>query len=256
MSFDRDANLPPSDNLFMADLPEGITEDMLRQVFSSYGTVRDCKVIGSNTPGTSAALVRFASVQEGEWIVANLNGRIPEGLMAPVVVRFSSSKGGKGKGKVAARPAPYHATATVVPPRIPAMPVSRGPVLETRGGVAMAGGKGKGKCKDGSCIRSCTQSLAEQTLPGGAKCPNDGNTVFVAGLPRDTTNLEMYHMFSPFGAIAYKGCTASLDKMTGDCIGIGFVNYLDHDAALAAITALNGLQPQGCIKPLEVKLKT
>jgi len=44
--------------------------------------------------------------------------------------------------------------------------------------------------------------------------------------------------------------------MTGECIGIGFVNYLDHTAALAAINALNGMHPEGCIRQLEVKLKT
>eukprot|EP00930_Biecheleria_cincta_P086308 TRINITY_DN75616_c0_g1_i1.p1 TRINITY_DN75616_c0_g1~~TRINITY_DN75616_c0_g1_i1.p1 ORF type:complete len:229 (-),score=46.74 TRINITY_DN75616_c0_g1_i1:145-807(-) len=208
-------NLEPSDNCFVADLPAGMSEELLSRVFSIYGTVVDCKILRSNTPNTSAALIRFGSVQEGAWVVSNVNGKIPQGLSAPVIVRYANSNKGMGKGM-----------------------------------IGWQKGKGSGKG-----VQEIKYQLGKTILPGGVRSPNDSNTVFVAGLPWDTTNLDLYHIFSPFGAIAQNGATAQLDKKSGECIGIGFVNYLDAAAANKAISALNGVQVPGCFKPLEVKLK-
>lgn len=55
--------------------------------------------------------------------------------------------------------------------------------------------------------------------------------LFVGGLPPDTTNLEMYQIFSAFGPIAPRGATALLDKDNGKCTGIGFINYMNAEAA-------------------------
>eukprot|EP00440_Ansanella_granifera_P031681 gb/GFBE01034388.1/.p1 GENE.gb/GFBE01034388.1/~~gb/GFBE01034388.1/.p1 ORF type:complete len:139 (+),score=54.60 gb/GFBE01034388.1/:1-417(+) len=97
-------------------------------------------------------------------------------------------------------------------------------------------GKGFGKDKDAKgLVRAIVQS---QAVPGG-RWDNDENTLFVGGLPPDMTNLEMYQMFAPFGPIAPRGATAMLDKETGKCTGIGFVNYMDKEAAEKAIRSLN-----------------
>ena len=81
----------------------------------------------------------------------------------------------------------------------------------------------------------------------------------MGGLPPDTTNLEMYQIFSAFGPIAPRGATrqvmlcatreweslvgkgrcssacaeatALLDKDNGKCTGIGFINYMNAEAA-------------------------
>mmetsp|Transcript_55411 Transcript_55411/g.104013 ORF Transcript_55411/g.104013 Transcript_55411/m.104013 type:complete len:185 (-) Transcript_55411:143-697(-) len=80
--------------------------------------------------------------------------------------------------------------------------------------------------------------VTSQAVPGG-KWNNDDNTLFVGGLPPDTTNLEMYQIFSAFGPIAPRGATALLDKDTGKCTGIGFINYMTAEAAEKAIRSLN-----------------
>ncbi|CAE7939927.1 Rbms3 [Symbiodinium sp. KB8] len=82
--------------------------------------------------------------------------------------------------------------------------------------------------------------VSSQVVPGtGGKWNNDENTLFVGGLPPDTTNLEMYQIFSAFGPIAPRGATALLDKDTGQCTGIGFINYMTAEAAEKAIRSLN-----------------
>eukprot|EP00438_Fugacium_kawagutii_P023652 Skav206416 [mRNA] locus=scaffold292:313305:317145:+ [translate_table: standard] len=80
--------------------------------------------------------------------------------------------------------------------------------------------------------------VSAQVVPGG-KWNNDDNTLFVGGLPPDTTSLEMYQIFSAFGPIAPRGATALVDKDTGKCTGIGFINYMSSEAAEKAIRALN-----------------
>eukprot|EP00913_Durusdinium_trenchii_P021556 g20257.t1 len=97
-------------------------------------------------------------------------------------------------------------------------------------------GKGFGAPKEARGLVRAVVSA--QVVPGG-KWNNDDNTLFVGGLPPDTTNLEMYQIFSAFGPIAPRGATALLDKDTGKCTGIGFINYMNAEAAEKAIRALN-----------------
>lgn len=76
-------------------------------------------------------------------------------------------------------------------------------------------------------MRSIIQA---QAMPDGRG--TDESTIFVAGLPSDMTNLEMYQLFSAFGAIAprgaeengfsssgFSGATALQDKETGKSTG-------------------------------------
>merc|ERR1711862_979057 len=67
-------------------------------------------------------------------------------------------------------------------------------------------------------------------------------------------DLHLYKMFSSFGAIAPKGVRAMLNREDGTCRGIGFINFLESEAAQAAIVALDGaVLPNG--KNLAVKIK-
>lgn len=78
------------------------------------------------------------------------------------------------------------------------------------------------------------------TLPGGRRWENNENTLFVGSLPEDMTDVDMYHMFAPFGPIMARGASARIDAETGKCTGIGFINYLDAESATKAIRALSG----------------
>jgi len=90
----------PSDNLFITDLPEGTTDETLKSVFGSYGTVVSSKALKDG----KTAMVRYSSVEEAQWVVDNVNGNIPQGITTPVQVKFAapppsfSPKGGKGAG--------------------------------------------------------------------------------------------------------------------------------------------------------------
>jgi RNA recognition motif-containing protein len=54
------------------------------------------------------------------------------------------------------------------------------------------------------------------------------------------TELDLYELFSPHGAIT--SCRAYSDAATGQCRGVGFVNFKHAGEACAALAALHGLQ--------------
>merc|ERR1712060_283403 len=68
--------------------------------------------------------------------------------------------------------------------------------------------------------------LDSGALPGGKRFQNPASSLYVGGLPSNTSLGHMYKLFSPFGAIA------SAHKKGGDSGAydgrvIGFVNFLE-----------------------------
>jgi len=91
---------PPSDNLYVTGMPSEISQEQVVQIFSGYGTVVSSKLLGAKD-GNAAALIRYVSVAEASKVKEMLNGNIPEGLSAPITIRFADQKdpsGGKGGG--------------------------------------------------------------------------------------------------------------------------------------------------------------
>uniref|UniRef100_A0A7S2JCI8 RRM domain-containing protein n=1 Tax=Alexandrium andersonii TaxID=327968 RepID=A0A7S2JCI8_9DINO len=228
----------PSDNLFVADFPAEIDQASVETILGAYGTIVSTKFL----PGQEkhAALVRFQSLDEAKWIVENLNGNIPQGLSTPIQVVYARS-GSKGAGGFAAgkgageRFSPYGKGAAPPP---------------------LVGGKGKGEVrgKGGETgIKILKKGLqAAGSLPGG-KWSNEVGALWIGGLPADTTDLDMYHIFAPFGCIPSNGVRAMLNE-DGSCKGFGFVNYIDPQVCEIVIQALNGAQqPDGTL--LQVKPK-
>jgi len=62
---------------------------------------------------------------------------------------------------------------------------------------------------------------------------------FIKNLPSDTTDLDLYKLFAPFGAIPPTGVKAMANP-DGTCKGFGFVDLADPTAAATAVMALDG----------------
>lgn len=221
----------PSDNLFISGLPEGFDEASLQSVFGAYGTIAQAKVMASQPGRNSAAMIRFASVSEAQWMVENVNGNIPQGLTEAIEVKYAMSKEQKAESQAGKGWGPY----------------------DGGKGWGKDGGKGKGGGKGKCGIQILVQGLmASGALPGGKGGASDEGTLFVAGLPADTTDCDLYKIFAPFGAL--KSVKAMADPMTGMCKGVGFVNCLDAGVAQIAISTLNGTQmPDGSWLTVSIK---
>lgn len=222
----------PSDNLFIGDLPPSVSDESVLEVFSAYGEVVSCKAIPPKAGGSKgAALVRFATLVEAQWVLENLNGNLPEGLDLPVVIQYARnppggpadksgrSNGGWGKGSLGPqqpRTSPYS------------------------GGKGWGGGWGKGQADGGEfTFWSLMQTVVKSgVLPGSGKRP-DEQCVYVKNLPPDTTDQCLYELFCPFGAIAPRGVKAMV-KDDGTCNSVGFVDFQDPISAAAAVQTLHG----------------
>lgn len=224
-----------SDNVFIGDLPAHITKEDCESIFQGYGSITQCRVMAPKAPGAKAsALVRFASVEEAQWVVDNLSGNLAEGLEEPIVARFANAPGakswGKGEdgGKSSYRSEPY----------------SKGGYGGGWSNDGDAGGRGgKGKGVPGS-FRSLYGAVKGAGLLGGGHVPNECQ-IYVKNLPRDTSDVDLFRLFAPFGAVAPSGAKAMIND-DGTCKGFGFVDYVDQLSAQAAIAALNGFaMPDG-----------
>jgi len=228
----------------VTDLPAGMAEPQLQSILGKYGTIKSCKCMPGS--GKNAARITFADLDDAKWFRENLDGNIPEGLSAPVKVRYSNSAdmssggGGGGWGKAGGdggkgggnRWSPWEGGKAAG---------NQGPGLQWN---SWQDGKGAGKSGLDS-IETLKRGLrAAGAIPGG-KWANDSNCIFVGSLPEDTTDTDLYEIFTPFGPIASQGVRA-MQTPEGICKGIGFINFLDSESTQKAIMTLNGtMMPSG-----------
>merc|ERR1719401_1759916 len=84
-------------------------------------------------------------------------------------------------------------------------------------------------------IQTVKQGMKRSGMMPGSQWVNDGtNELFVGNLPPDTSDLDLYEMFSPFGAIPPRGIRAMLNE-EGVCKGVGFVNFINGQEAQVAV---------------------
>jgi RNA recognition motif-containing protein len=68
--------------------------------------------------------------------------------------------------------------------------------------------------------------------------PTNSRSICVKNLPPFADDLWMYRRFSQYGAI--HSVRAMLDAETGQCQGLGFVNFINYLDAQSAIANTNG----------------
>jgi len=233
-----------SDNLWVGDLPPEINEDTVKNIFEGYGTILSTKVIPPRGPGkNAAALIRYQSMEDARWVVENLNGNMPEGFTTPVVVQFAKNSGASG-GSYGKAPAGGKGGCKSSPYADPSAAVS---------GSWGGGVKGKGKPAKAGNFKGYMSSLAKGgKLPGVGARP-DEQCVHVKNLPPDTTDLQLYQLFSVFGPMAHNGVTAMM-REDGACLGIGFIDFQDPASAAQAVEVLDGTaMPDGTVINMNLK---
>lgn len=82
-------------------------------------------------------------------------------------------------------------------------------------------------CSPGPPIQTTTSNKGPQ-----------GSNLFVFHIPNNMTNLDMFHLFSPFGNLI--SVRIMVEKDTGRSRGFGFVSYDNPESAALAIKELNG----------------
>jgi len=87
-------------SVHVTGLPDTSTEDSVRAIFAAYGTVASLKVLPKKEDKPDlAAIITMDSKEKAQWLVENVNDKVPAGLTTPLVVKMKSSGWGKGYGK-------------------------------------------------------------------------------------------------------------------------------------------------------------
>ena len=73
----------------------------------------------------------------------------------------------------------------------------------------------------------------------------DGANLFIFHIPNHYTNLDMYHLFLPYGNLL--SVRIMVERDTGRSRGFGFVSYDSAEAAAMAIKELNGYPVRNCL---------
>jgi RNA recognition motif-containing protein len=75
----------------------------------------------------------------------------------------------------------------------------------------------------------------------------DGCNLFIFHIPNDLTNMDLYNLFTPFGAVI--SARIMVENETGRSRGFGFVSFDHPSGAHAAIRSMNGFQVESFQPP-------
>uniref|UniRef100_A0A1I8GS25 ELAV-like protein n=1 Tax=Macrostomum lignano TaxID=282301 RepID=A0A1I8GS25_9PLAT len=87
-------------NLYICGLPKSMTQQDLVQLFSQCGKIITSRILHDSSTGLSKGVgfIRFDQRSEAELAISQLNGRVPDGGVEPMTVKFANSPGGVGGG--------------------------------------------------------------------------------------------------------------------------------------------------------------
>jgi len=215
---DARGEAPPSDNLYVSELPPETTEESLRKMFGPG--VTQCKVLPSKIPGSCrVALVRFSSVKEATTVREILNGAIPPDFSKPVRIRFCGKLDGKGGSLGKGSSSGMH---RFEPYSIPSAALYQ----ETQLMNAAAFGS--------------SQTTDRKEAP-----PSDN--LYITGLPLGLDNETLKAMFSQYGVVVQ--CKV-LDPRPDATSSHALVRFSTVDEAVVVKQALSGYIMQGLSEPL------
>jgi len=187
--------------LHVTGLTKGISEDQVKEMFSTYGAVKSVGLLPDKADKPdAAAIVSMESAEQAKWIIDNVDGKIPEGSTNPLIIKKKiTNTWNKGMGKGYGYG--YDAYGQMDPYAMMQM-------------MMYYKGKGKGKGKSGL-----------SSFPPEKK-------VWVGGLPSEGVtyqDLQAHFPGSKFAAV-----------MKGSGVGTGGVAFATAEEATEAIGKYNG----------------
>ena len=278
--------------LFVGGVPLEMTDEDLRDFFSSYGQVTECHILPQKTANpaiqTKAAFIRFARRADGEKAMETLDKKVSfPGVERTMDVRIAE---GKNDAKLDDRPAyrpPMRVPPTHTPSRLqqylnfapPIAPIPVPPMRHPR----TIGAWTEYYAPDGrpyyhNAMTGVTSwdtpiefrvagppmppaqpaypHLLPSPGPAGANAPDAkgpaGCNLFVFHVPTEWTESDLFSHFSQFGNLI--SYRIAREKESNRPKGFAFVSFDNAGSASAAIAGLNGMIV-GTGKRLKVSLK-
>jgi len=232
-------------NLYVTGLASDCTEELLRTVFSKYGSIVQCNVIKDKTTKLCQGIcfVLYACRDQAQKAISQMNGRIIEGLGdKPITIKYA-----KNEQRTQANPfvQSFNRNSNFIPPNHPYL-LSHCNLNGIRG-IRMP--------KD-RYSNILPPSHLPDTKPYFKPTFNNeeeshSKVVFVYGIGPYTTEDTLYHLFGQFGNIQSVNVVG--EPFYGSGKGYGFVTYSTEREAEEAVRCLDKYHYQG--RSLQVSIK-
>jgi len=212
-----------SNRLWVRGLPRGYTDEMLRELFSQFGQVSDCKVLPQKFPQNPdmAGVVRMSSLELAQWCIDNVSGTMLPGCEVPISMRFARENGDgmprqQPQQQAFSQPQPQQVFRALT--NNPNAMLNSAPPLAAPTRFSQGGG-------------GASASGLPYHQEGGKTFEPD--RIFVGGLPHscDTETLALF--FSQFGSVV--DASVNTDPGTGKSKGFGFVRFQTVEAVELAL---------------------
>ena len=219
-------------NVYVAGLPNSITEAKLLSLFSPFGSVLTHKVL-TNSDNTSRGVgfVRYGLKSEADNAINAMSGKTLPDASGPLTVKIAippASKQNAAMGLDAITTNSLSALGIgdktnngrfnpLAPSNQFLLNRSTNPALEaSNAGVAAVSGM--------------SPALHAPVV-----------SVYIYGLQSTHDELTLYELFAPFGAIINVKLMRDLSKEEKPCKGYGFVNFAKYEDAHTAVVSMNNV---------------
>jgi len=262
---------PPSDNLYVKDLPPGITEDEVHATFSKVGSVVECRVLRWDSASGSAALVRMASPELAARARAQLSGTVHENCLQPLQVQLQEKNGENVEDHLYVKG--LHCTSTtdqlhtlfgrfgevkwcrILP--LPFQPRS-GNVPDVAALVQMASGSEAQYAIEGLNGRTSaelgqpmTVRFAESKHGGETGEAKPNNNIYVKGWPVGFPDFLLQSIFSQFGSVVRLRLLENPDPDQPTCAALVQMSRVEE--AAVAVRQLHGRTLNLTVPPMHVR---
>lgn len=227
MAQDDSHRPPPSETLFVADLPEDVSKDSIEAAFSSFPGYTSVRT-RSDKHGKMVAFIEFDTVEQSTTVCESLTGILRlRPTDPPVSIHFAKqSRNGEGDNER-----------------------KRG--REDDGGDRSVRSRGDGAChicgNPGHMSRNCPTrgggggggyGMGQRSAPSNIGTPS--STLYVDNVPADVSEREISHIFRPFPG--FQDVRHVPMKKTGyDAKAfLCFIEFASTESAMAALQTLQG----------------
>jgi len=244
-------------NLYIRNLPHDITESELKEYFSEYGYIINCRVL-ADTSGKNKGVgfVLFENKDMADRAISQLDNQSLPGHSEKLSVKYADDNRGKARPNFpGAAFGGYHPMAMA-----PAGPMGDAGYGGGFGYGGAPAGFGPGPIR-GPAGRGQNRYNPMQQTPYGAgmtggmqnSAIGTGYTLFVYNILPESDERFLWQLFAPFGAVNSVNIIKDMSTDVGK--GFGFVSMRNYEDCVVAIQSLSGFTGHGG-KPLQVSFKT
>jgi len=213
-------------NLYVTGLPDGVDDEMFRQLFDEYGTIVSIKLFAQSNYG----FVKYSTVDEAQAVITELNGCMWGN--STLIVKFANKDQGQNSWSGSWSGSP-----------------GGGSSFRSAGGSQYGSNLGAPGAVSEFSGLGWTGISPPSSSRGGETAIDQ---VYVKGLPREMNDDELLHCFAGYGEVVWHRVL----KKESSNDSVALVQMGTPEEAQWLVENLHGNIPQGLTTPVSVTFST